>query len=107
MVENAGYLPTNVTQQAIDRRVVLPLRGEIALPDGASLVTGTERIDLGQLAGRVLKNSGIGMFAGGSDDTSDRGVAEWVVAAPAGTAVDVTVRHDRAGVVRTTVTLEA
>ncbi len=107
VVENAGYLPTNVTQQAIDRRVVLPLRGEIELPDGASLVTGSARIDLGQLDGRALKNSGIGMFAGGSDDTSDRGVAEWVVAAPAGTECAITVRHDRAGVVRTTVTLGA
>ena len=106
VVENSGYLPTNVTQQAVDRRIVLPLRGEIALPAEATLVTGTERIDLGQLAGRVLKNSGIGMFASGSDDTSDRGVAEWVVSAPAGTEVAVTVRHDRAGIVRTSVTLE-
>ena len=106
VVENAGYLPTNVTQQAVDRRIVLPLRGEITLPEEASLVTGTERIDLGQLTGRVLKTSGIGMFAGGSDDTSDRGVAEWVVSAPAGTECSVTVRHDRAGIVRTMVTLE-
>jgi murein tripeptide amidase MpaA len=106
VVENAGYLPTNVTQQAVDRRVVLPLRGEIEIPDGAALVTGTARIDLGQLTGRVLKNSGIGMFAGGSDDTSDRAVAEWVVSAPAGTECGVTVRHDRAGVVRTTIVLD-
>jgi hypothetical protein len=105
VVENTGYLPTNVTQQAVDRRIVLPLRGEIELPAGATLVTGTERVDLGQLAGRVLKNSGIGMFAGGSDDTSDRAVAEWVVSAPAGAVCAVTVRHDRAGVVRTTITL--
>jgi hypothetical protein len=107
VVENAGYLPTNVTQQAVDRRVVLPLRGEIELPDGASLLTGSERQDLGQLTGRVLKNSGIGMFAGGSDDTGDRGVAEWLVSAPPGTECVVTVRHDRAGVVRRTITLEA
>lgn len=105
VVENAGWLPTNVTQQAIDRRVVLPLRGEIELGEGAALVTGSARLDLGQLAGRALKNSGIGMFAGGSDDTSDRGVAEWVVAAPDGAECTVIVRHDRAGVVRTSVTL--
>jgi hypothetical protein len=46
------------------------------------------------------------MFAGGSDDTSDRAVAEWVVSAPAGTECVVTVRHDRAGVVRTTIDLD-
>jgi hypothetical protein len=105
VVENAGWLPTNVTQLAIDRRSVLPLRAEIALPDGATLVTGSTRRDLGQLAGRALKTSGIGMFAFGTDDTSDRAAAEWIVEAAAGAECAVTVRHDRAGVVRTTVTL--
>ncbi len=107
VVENTGWLPTNVTQIAVDRRVVLPLRAEIELADGASLVTGTVRIDLGQLAGRALKNSGLGMFASGSDDTADRAVAEWVVTAPSGTECAVTIRHDRAGIVRTSVTLGA
>ena len=105
VVENAGWLPTNVTQRAIDQRVVLPVRAEITLPPEATLATGTARQDLGQLTGRALKRSGIGMFAGGSDDTSDRTAADWVVAAPAGTSVEITVRHDRAGVVTTTVTL--
>ena len=105
VVENTGWLPTHVTQLALDRRMVLPLRADISLPDGASLVTGTAKQDLGQLAGRALKTSGIGMFAFGTDDTSDRAVAEWIVSAPAGTECDVTVRHDRAGIVRAAVTL--
>ena len=105
VVENAGWLPTNVTQLAIDRRAVLPLRAEVALPDGASLVTGVPKQDLGQLGGRALKTSGIGMFAFGTDDTSDRAVAEWIVEAQVDTECEVTIRHDRAGVVRTTVTL--
>jgi hypothetical protein len=82
---------------ALDRRAVLPLRAEIALPEDASLVTGTVRCDLGQLAGRALKTSSIGMFASGSDDTSDRATAEWIIHAPTGTEVEVTLRHDRAG----------
>ncbi len=105
VVENAGWLPTNVTQLAVDRRIVLPLRAEIELPADASLVTGTARHDLGQLAGRALKTSAIGMFSFGTDDTGDRAVAEWIVSAATGTECAVTVRHDRAGVVRTTVTL--
>jgi hypothetical protein len=105
VVENAGWLPTNVTQMALDRRAVLPLRAEIELPDGARLVAGTAKLDLGQLAGRALKTSSIGMFASGSDDTSDRAVAEWIVAAPAGTELRVTIRHDRAGLVRTSFVL--
>ena len=44
---------------------------------------------------------------GNSDDTTDRAVAEWFVRADAGATLDVEVRHDRAGVLRTTVTLEA
>jgi Zinc carboxypeptidase len=103
VVENAGWLPTNVTQMALDRRAVLPVRAEIALPDGVRLVSGTAKLDLGQLGGRALKTSSIGMFASGSDDTRDRAVAEWIIAAPAGTELRVTVRHDRAGVVGTTV----
>ena len=105
VVENTGWLPTNVTQMALDRRAVLPLRADIELPATARLVTGTAKVDLGQLAGRALKTSGIGMFASGSDDTGDLAVAEWIVAAPPGTTVDVTVRHDRAGVVRVAVAL--
>lgn len=105
VVENAGWLPTNVTQMALDRRAVLPIRAEIQLPDGARLVSGTAKLDLGQLAGRALKTSSIGMFASGSDDTSDRAVAEWIIAAPACTEFRVTIRHDRAGLVRTSVTV--
>ena len=107
VVENTGWLSTQVTQLAVERRIVLPLRASIVLPDGATLVNGpgAARLDLGQLAGRALKNTGIGMFAFGSDDTSDRAVAEWIVNAPAGTQVAVEVRHDRAGVVRTTIDL--
>jgi len=105
VVENAGWLPTNITQLAVERRSVLPLRAEIALAEGASLVTGAAKQDLGQLAGRALKTSGIGMFAYGTDDTSDRAVAEWIIKAPAGTECAVTVHHDRAGIVRHTITL--
>lgn len=105
VVENAGWLPTNVTQRAVERRVVHPLTANITLPDGASLVTGLARIELGQLTGRALKRTGIGMFAGAYDDTSDRGVAEWIVAAAPGTTVEVEVTHHRAGVVRTSVEL--
>jgi hypothetical protein len=60
--------------------------------------------ELGQLGGRALKNN-MSLFGGGADVTSDRAVAEWVVRAPSGTIVQLEARHDRAGVVRTEVTL--
>jgi hypothetical protein len=77
----------------------------ITVPDGGRLVTGTERIDLGQLAGRALKQNAVRSFSTTSDGTDDRTVAEWIVAAPAGSTCDVEVAHDRAGVVRTSVVL--
>jgi hypothetical protein len=39
------------------------------------------------------------------DGTPDIAKAEWVVRAPAGTTVSIEVRHQRAGVIRTSATL--
>ena len=103
-VENCGWLPTNVTQQAVDRAAVQPIEARITLPPGAHLVAGTERLELGQLAGRSSVTRTMRQFAG-TDETTDRTVAEWLVRAEVGTAIDVEIRHDRAGVVREVVTL--
>lgn len=105
VVENAGWMRTAVTQRAVDAGAVRPLVATIALPGTASLVGGTERIDLGQLAGRALKPHAVRAFSGASDTTDDRTVAEWMVRAPSGTSCAVEVRHDRAGTVRLTVDL--
>lgn len=104
VVENTGWLSTNVTQQAIDQGVVLPTVATVELPAEASLVSGATRLELGQQTGRALKKSAVPSFAG-VDETTDRAVAEWIVHAPAGTSIDVEVRHRRAGVVRVTVPL--
>lgn len=104
VVENTGWLPTNVTQRAIDHSAVLPLEAHITLPDGASLLSGTPRVELGQLTGRALKSHAVRQFAD-SDDTTDRAVAEWIIAAPPGAAVDVEFHHRRAGRVDVTVEL--
>ena len=104
-VENDGWLATNVTEKAKEKKLVPPVEAHIALPDGARLVSGTERIELGQLPGRSRARSMVEDFGSVSDPTADRAKAEWVVEAPAGTEVEITARHPRAGVVRTTVTL--
>lgn len=105
VVQNRGYLPTNVTQKALDRKAVRPVEAEIELGEGAELVGNEPRKELGQLAGRVLKQSMLGGFGAAQDATADRAKAEWVVRAPAGTKVSLVARHARAGVVRTEVTL--
>lgn len=105
VVENAGWMKTAVTDRAVASGYVQPMVARIELPDGAQLATGTERIELGQLAGRALMQNAVRSFAIGSDGTDDRGVAEWLVRAPRGTVCSVDVAHDRAGVVRVDVPL--
>lgn len=107
VIENSGWLPTNVTQKALDRKAVRPVEANITLPDGAELVGVDAKKELGQLAGRVGRNSMLSGFGTASDATADRASAEWVVRAPAGTQVQLEARHQRAGVVRTAVNLEA
>ncbi len=105
VVENGGWMKTSISQRAVDAGAVQPVVATITLPDGASLASGTERLELGQLGGRALKQNAVRSFMGTSDGTDDRTVAEWTVRAPEGTSVDVEVRHDRAGVIRTTLDL--
>lgn len=49
-VQNQGYLPTNVTQQAILNKTAKTVRVSISL-DGADLVFGDEIMDIGHLQG--------------------------------------------------------
>ncbi|HEX4490993.1 MAG TPA: M14 family metallopeptidase [Acidimicrobiia bacterium] len=106
-VENDGWLPTNVTAKATEKKLVDGVTARITPAAGVRLVSGTERIDLGQLAGRNRARSMLEDFGSANDPTTDRAKAEWVVDAPDGTQVEITARHPRAGVVRTTVTLSA
>ena len=57
VLENTGWLPTNVTQKALDRKAVRPIEVSLELPDGAHVVTGKEREEAGQLAGRVERRA--------------------------------------------------
>jgi hypothetical protein len=102
VLQNTGWLPTNVTQKALQMKVVRELEVDIALPNGAKLVMGKEKTMLGQLAGRDQKPA---MLTFGSDPMEDRVKVEWVVQAAAGTEVGITAVHERAGTVRTTVKL--
>jgi hypothetical protein len=103
VVQNTGWLPTCVTQNALEKKLVRGCICEIELPEGATLETGKLREDLGQLEGRAYKPSA--PTRRHSDPTKDRAKVEWVVRASAGSTVKLLARHDRAGVVRAEVTL--
>jgi murein tripeptide amidase MpaA len=105
VVENTGWLPTNVTKKAMERKAVRPVEAELELPDGASLAIGDAKQQLGQLAGHGRARQMLAMFDGGFDPTDDRAKAEWVIHAEHGTTIRVTARHARAGTARADLTL--
>jgi hypothetical protein len=103
-VQNTGYLPTFVTQRALQRKVCRGVVYEIVLPEGATLAAGKPRVEGAQLHGRAGKSS-LQAFLPSTEITGDRGQCEWTVRAPAGTVIRLVARHDRAGRVEAEVTL--
>ncbi len=102
VVHNTGWLPTNISQQAVQMKAVKPVEVDIQLPEGVRLLLGEARQFAGQLAGRDHMEA-FSMWR--ADETNNRLKLEWVVQGPAGAEVDVTIQHERAGVVRTRLAL--
>lgn len=104
-LQNSGWLPTHTSRMALKNKAVRGVVAEIELPKNATLETGRRREERGQLEGRYLTGPtahprSIGQPGG------DRLKVEWVVHAPAGGTVNLTARHERAGTVRASLTLE-
>jgi murein tripeptide amidase MpaA len=106
IVENTGWLPTNGSQEAVDQQIVGNVVADLSLPPNAHLVDGDAHRSLGQLAGRSDQRS-TATWWGYTAGTPDRGVADWVVSAPAGTRLTATASHDRAGVAKADVVLKS
>ena len=107
-VANSGWLPAYVTKRALARKVVRGVVFEIHLPEGntaVSLVSGKPRMEGPQLEGHAPKSS-LHAFLPNREVTADRALAEWVVRAPKGTHLALSARADRAGAVRTEVSLD-
>jgi len=107
-VANSGYLPAYVSKRALARKTVRGVMFEIHLPQGnpsISLVSGKQRMEGPQLEGHGTKST-LQAFLPNREITGDRAVAEWVVRAPKGTRLALSARADRAGVVRTEVSLD-
>lgn len=102
-VENSGFLATNTSGQGQKRKAARPVRVELGLPAGASLITGKARTELGHLQGRSNKLDMLGVY--GESPTDNRAWTEWVVQGQPGDKIRVDILSDRAGNVRTTVAL--
>jgi murein tripeptide amidase MpaA len=103
VVENTGWLPTYVTKKALEKKVTRGVIAEIILPKGATLHSGKQREELGELEGRAYKPA---MPDEAEESTTDRAKVEWVVKAKKGTKVKLTAKHDRAGVVKLEIVLK-
>lgn len=104
-VANAGYLPSHVTRRALERKTVRGVVLEINLPPGARLEGGAARILAGSLDGHAPR-SAQQAFLPERQITGDRAAAEWTVRAPRGTRLALRATADRAGAVRTEITLD-
>ena len=104
-VANAGYLPSYVTRRALERKVVRGTVFQIHLPPQVTLVSGTEREFGPHLEGHAQPMSQQG-FLPNRDITADRAVVEWIVRGARGEVILLTASADRAGTVRTEVTLD-
>src|SRR3954451_457781 len=104
VLQNTGWLPTQVTDKALERKAVRPLEVELTLPEGAELVAGERRTEAGQLQGRVHRRSVL--WWGGDDSTADLTKLEWVIEASDGGELGIEARHQRAGTIRRVVSLD-
>jgi murein tripeptide amidase MpaA len=104
-VANSGYLPSYVSKRALERKTARGTVFTIALPPGASLVGGKERVEGAQLEGHAPKSS-LQAFLPDRHISGDRDVAEWLVKATKGARVTLSAVADRAGAVRAEIVLE-
>lgn len=105
VVENTGFLPTYISQRGLAVKAVRPVRLELELRDGAELVGGLQKVEIGQLEGRSNKLDVSELWA--ASPTDNRGKAEWVVRARGGVTLRVRATAERAGTVTREVALEA
>jgi Zinc carboxypeptidase len=103
VLQNSGWLPTQVTAKAVERAAVRPIEVELELPDDARVIGGEVKTEVGQLQGRVHKRSTT--WWGNDESTNDLAKLEWVIEALEGTEIGVVAKHPRAGTVRRRVAL--
>ena len=103
VVENIGWLPTYVTKKALERKACRGVVAELLLSDDSVILNGKIRQEFGQLEGRSYKApSPYGWHA---DPTDNRLKLEWVIRSTPGLEAKLEIKHERAGVIRKTITL--
>jgi hypothetical protein len=94
IIQNTGYLPTYVSEQAKKTPVIKPVKAEITLGDGGEIVSGTQEQDLGHLEGRANQYDVLSWA--GAFGIESRAKAEWVIKQSGG-SVQITAGTPKAG----------
>jgi hypothetical protein len=103
VVSNHGYLPTNLSDVAVENKVAKPVTVSIAT-DASALVMNPARVDLGHLAGRNERRYNWSPW--GQQWSAVTKKAEWLVRATGpGAAVTVTAVSEKGGTHRLRVPL--
>jgi murein tripeptide amidase MpaA len=103
VVENIGFLPSYTSAQAKKRKAVRPVRVELDLPDGVTLVNGKRRAELGHLEGRSNKLDVTMLW--GETSTDNRARLEWVLHTASPAKVQMHIESERAGALHPTIEL--
>lgn len=104
VVSNHGYLPTNLSDVAIENKVAKPVVLSIACED-AEVAMNPEMVDLGNLAGRNERRYAYSNWGQQWSPVTKK--AEWLVrVSGAGATVTVTAASEKGGTQRQTATLE-
>jgi murein tripeptide amidase MpaA len=104
ILQNTGWLPSYVSKMATKRNLLRGVLAEIDLPDGARLLSGKAREELGELEGWAYLHTGISFWPT-KNVTADRAHVDWVVQGKAGSTVRLKAWHERAGLVEATARL--
>ncbi len=98
VVENTGFLPTYVSQKALERKFLKPLTVTLVTMEGVEVVSGEKKRELAHLEGRSNKLAMNPFHNGYPSD--DRVKLEWIVQAHPGSRIVVEASAERAGLVR-------
>ncbi len=96
VLENAGYLPSCSSVRGRKVKAARPVRVELKLPEGVTVLTGKQLTEVGHLEGRSNKFSAAA-FSWVDSNTDNRAKLEWTVSAEPGSEIGISVLSDRAG----------
>ncbi len=112
-IENQGFLPTYTSQKALDQKMVHPIEVSLTLPEDARLITGKPHQQIPHLQGRSNKFPTVSkaFFPIGVHGIDYRQRIEWVIGRSGDHAspidIQVEIRSERAGTIRTELALAA